>query len=74
MTDWDLDEVIQGIDQTIRKLAIEPTKGTDLNFVRQGCRQYHDKCHVIVYRETTTSLDISRILHKRMDIAQHTIQ
>ena len=39
--------------------------------VREGYRQYLAGSHIVFYRETDTSLDVSRVLHQRMDVDQH---
>ncbi|MCJ8270893.1 MAG: type II toxin-antitoxin system RelE/ParE family toxin [Psychrosphaera sp.] len=62
---------LQGLDSTIRELAVVPNKGIDISFLREGFRRYRYKSHVIVYRYTLEKLEILRILHVRMDIARH---
>lgn len=65
---------LQGLDKTIRELAVMPNKGTDISFLRKDYRRYRYKSHVIVYRNTPTKLEIMRILHVRMDIARHKLK
>ncbi|WP_018441892.1 type II toxin-antitoxin system RelE/ParE family toxin [Trinickia symbiotica] len=39
--------------------------------VREGYLQYAVGSHIVFYRETETTLDVSRVLHQRMDIDRH---
>lgn len=39
--------------------------------VREGYWQYGVGSHIVFYRETETTLDVSRVLHQRMDVGRH---
>lgn len=39
--------------------------------VRDGYRQYAVGSHIVFYRETEATLDVSRVLHQRMDVDRH---
>jgi toxin ParE1/3/4 len=39
--------------------------------VRKGYRQYAVGSHIVFYRETETTLDVTRVLHQRMDAERH---
>nr|WP_244103058.1 type II toxin-antitoxin system RelE/ParE family toxin [Burkholderia gladioli] len=38
---------------------------------RDEYRRYLAGSHVVFYRETTTTLDMIRVLHQRMDVDRH---
>ncbi|CAN7613642.1 type II toxin-antitoxin system RelE/ParE family toxin [Trinickia sp. LjRoot230] len=39
--------------------------------VRDGYLQYTVGSHIVFYRETETTLDVSRVLHQRMEVGRH---
>lgn len=39
--------------------------------VREGYLQYAAGSHIVFYRETETTLDVTRVLHQRMDVDRH---
>lgn len=39
--------------------------------VRAGYLQYTVGSHIVFYRETETTLDVSRVLHQRMNVDRH---
>ncbi|MGG1948880.1 type II toxin-antitoxin system RelE/ParE family toxin [Trinickia sp. NRRL B-1857] len=39
--------------------------------VRDGYLQYAVGSHIVFYRETETTRDVSRVLHQRMDVDRH---
>lgn len=39
--------------------------------VRDGYLQYAVGSHIVFYREMETTLDVTRVLHQRMDVGRH---
>lgn len=39
--------------------------------VREGYLQYAAGSHIVFYRETEHTLDVTRVLHQRMDVDRH---
>ncbi len=62
------------LDACFRSLAANPLMGKDCGEIRNGYRKHSTGSHVIFYRQTTNdTIEIVRILHKRMDI-EHQLQ
>lgn len=40
--------------------------------IAPGLHSYHHERHVIMFRETSTGIDILRVLHERMEVARQT--
>ncbi|EKU96603.1 plasmid stabilization system protein [Leptolyngbya sp. PCC 7375] len=60
-----------GLKSAIDRIAQEPTRpGTiDRSNLRQGYRSYHQQRHLIFYRVVENTIEIIRVLHDSMDIA-----
>jgi len=57
------------IDKNFYELAAHPQRGMSCSFILEGYRKYAVGSHVIYYRQKTgKSIEIIRILHKRMDV------
>lgn len=53
----------------IEFLAAHPKSGKDQHHIREGYRSSKIKSHIIFYRIFENEIEIIRILHERMDIA-----
>jgi len=63
---------LKQLDSTFHALAENPSLGRKCDEIRQAYYKYPDGSHVIFFRlGTDSSIDIIRILHKRMDVASH---
>jgi toxin ParE1/3/4 len=63
------DEYLTMLDACFHQLAANPLKGTDCGDIRNGYRKLFAGRHVIYYRQMLNdSIEIVRILHRRMDI------
>jgi len=57
--------------QDIAAIATQPTIGRACSEVRDGYYRYPSGSHLLFYRRIDGGVDIVRILHERMDFAQH---
>lgn len=68
-TTWSVAQANTYIDQLadhFRALADNPNLAAPCDHIRTGYRYMHAKRHVIYLRQTSTGIDIVRILHDRM--------
>lgn len=56
------------IDASFHLLVIQPQLGQSCDELRLGYRKYPVGRHLIFYRQSSTGLEIIRILHNRMDV------
>ena len=61
------DEFIKGMDL----LANNPGLGVSCDEIREGYRQFKFNHHVVYYKVTPSILTVIRILHERMEPAEH---
>jgi len=52
-------------------IAENPNIGTPIDEIREGYRLYHYKHHLLIYQESSTSIEIVRVLGESMDTARH---
>lgn len=64
------DRYVNLILDEIEYLAINPSSGKDFDYIRKNYRYSKVKSHLIFYRtkESQNYIEISRVLHQRMDI------
>ena len=48
-----------------------PEMGIDIEHIRKDYRLYHFKHHFVIYRLTSTVIDIVRVLGESMEIKRH---
>ena len=68
------DLYLQELDATLKKLSNSPKLGRAIDEVRENMGLIPCKQHIIIYQIKADSIDIVRVLHKRMDIKRHAIQ
>ncbi len=51
--------------------ADQPHLGRARDDIRKGYRVHHVRRHLIFYRQKSTGIEITRILHDRMDLETH---
>lgn len=61
------DELIKGMDL----LANNPDLGVSCDEIREGYRRFKINRHVVYYKVTPSILTVIRILHERMEPAEH---
>jgi len=61
------DELIKGMEL----LAYNPALGVSCDHIREGYRRFKFNCHVVYYKVTESRLTIIRVLHERMEPAEH---
>lgn len=59
------------LGQAINEIPENPEIDSSIEHVRQGYRLYHFKHHLIIYRMTSTVIDIVRVLGESMEIKRH---
>ena len=59
------------LDATIQLIVDEPQLGRACDEIRKGYRKHHVGLHLIFYRQTTSHIEIIRILHESMDVDSH---
>ena len=59
------------LDASIQMLGREPKMGRACDEIRQGYRKHHVGRHLIFYRQTTSHIEIIRMLHDSMDVDSH---
>ena len=63
---------LAGLDASFNYVSANPLAGTVCNEILSGYRKYLYQSHFIFYQlNQTNSVDIIRILHKRMDVQLH---
>jgi toxin ParE1/3/4 len=63
---------LKQLDAAFHALAENPDLGRSCNEIRQGYCKYRKDSHVIFYRlGTESTIEIIRVLHKRMDTGLH---
>ncbi|PLC49884.1 plasmid stabilization protein ParE [Pollutimonas subterranea] len=70
---WSLeqaDKYVSDLVTTMERLACEDKTGRVCS-VRDGYFQYAVGSHIVFYRVTPLTLDVTRVLHQRMDIERH---
>ena len=73
-TRWSIDQAeiyTRQLWQDIAAVAALPTIGRACSEVRDGYYRYPSGSHFLFYRRIHGGVDIVRILHERMDFAQH---
>ena len=68
------DLYLQELDATLKKLPSSPKIGRAIDEIRKGIRLLPFRQHIVIYQITIDSIDIVRVLHKRMDIYRHKLQ
>jgi toxin ParE1/3/4 len=61
---------LKQLDEAFNLIGNNPKVGKDRSHVLAGYRSYQQGSHVIYYREVKT-VEIIRVLHRRMDVGQH---
>ena len=56
---------------SIQLIVDEPQLGRACDEIRKGYRKHHVGRHLIFYRQTTSHIEIIRILHESMDVDSH---
>ena len=59
------------LDDCFHTIVRQPEIGIACDYIRPGYRKYHVGRHLIFYRQSTSHIDIIRILHDSMDIKSH---
>jgi toxin ParE1/3/4 len=59
------------LDAGFHKIAQQPEIGIACDYIRSGYRKHHVGRHLIFYRQSSTHVEIIRILHDRMDLSIH---
>ena len=59
------------LDASIQLIVDEPQLGHACDEIRKGYRKHHVGRHLIFYRQTTSHIEIIRILHESMDVDSH---
>ena len=55
----------------IQMLVHEPQLGRACDEIKKGYGKHHVGRHLIFYRQTTSYIEIIRILHESMDVDSH---
>ena len=68
---WGVDQAeiyLSALGKTMEILLISPAIGSNIDIIKIGYRKFPTASHVLVYKYSTTTLDIVRVLHKNMDL------
>ncbi len=65
------DVYTDALGQAIEEMTENPEMGNSIEHIRKGYRLYHFKHHFVIYRLSSTVLDVVRILAEKMDIKRH---
>lgn len=55
----------------IERVAGDPSRGRSCDEIRDGYRRYAIGSHLVFYIEKVDTVDVIRLLHKRMDPSRH---
>ena len=61
----------QSLRLAINEMPENPETGSSIEHIRKGYRLYHFKHHLVIYRLTSTVIDIVRVLGENMEIKRH---
>jgi toxin ParE1/3/4 len=59
------------LGQAINEIPENPEIGSSIEHVRKGFRLYHFKHHFVIYRMSSTVIDIVRVLGENMEVKRH---
>ena len=59
------------LGQAINEIPKNPEIGNRIEHIRKGYRLYHFQHHFVIYRTTSTEIDIVRVLGESMEIKHH---
>ena len=65
------DSYTQSLGSAIDEMPENPEIGSSIEHIRKGYRLYHFKHHFVIYRLTSTVIDIVRVLVEAMEIKRH---
>ena len=65
------DQYIRDLTESFSSLAENPEKGMACDDIREGYRKHTIGKHMVFYQQTSSGIEIVRILHQRMDPDQH---
>jgi len=65
------DVYTDALGQAIEEMIENPEMGNSIEHIRKGYRLYHFKHHFVIYRLSSTALDVVRVLGEKMDVKQH---
>ncbi len=67
------EEYMRNIENGIKNIASGTIQGRACDEIRAGYFKLPVGSHVLFFRHIETTIDIVRILHKRMDVEQHIV-
>ncbi len=65
------DVYTDALGQAIEEMTENPEMGNSIEHIRKEYRLYHFKHHFVIYRLSSTVLDVVRVLGEKMDVKQH---
>lgn len=74
---WGVDQAykyLAGLEGTFERLVRNPLLGRKCDRIRAGYRRIEYKKHVVLYRDESNSVFVSRILHESMLPSRHLIE
>jgi len=73
-TNWGMEQAdtyTNALGQAIDGLIENPEMGKSIDHVRKAYRCYYFKHHLIIYRISSTAINVIRVLGKGMDVKLH---
>ncbi len=64
------DKYLAQLNDMFHQLANKPEIGKTCDYIKRGYRKFPVANHVIYYRTFSNRIEIVRVLHKRMDVAE----
>ncbi len=61
----------ESLGLAINEMPENPEMGSSIEHIRKDYRLYHFKHHFVIYRLTSTVIDIVRVLGESMEIKRH---
>ena len=68
------DKYLKGLEKALKQLSSTPKIGRTIEEVMQGVRVHPHEHHLIIYKVSDTSIEIVRVLHRRMDIQRQSLK
>ncbi|MBL1276759.1 MAG: type II toxin-antitoxin system RelE/ParE family toxin [Ectothiorhodospiraceae bacterium] len=65
------DNYTNSLGEAINAIPVNPKIGSSIEHIRKGYRLYHFTHHFVIYRITSTTIDIVRVLGESMAIKRH---
>ena len=71
---WNVEQAetyLASLGKTMQLLVENPGLGTRIDHVKSGYRKFPAASHLLIFKVTSSTVEIIRVLHKNMDATGH---